>query len=175
MPLACSCRVRRLSLEPLGEISPPNPLFLFPTARAVGSGFLGVPSSPPPACLGGLKPLRRLGMPRTVRPPPPCQAVFCLFAGPIFAVGEFSTTAPAQLQVFLKTTGYYREGPETLGNLRGCGESARPFQRKSATVSAQKHPQSATVSARITFKIPCFLWIRLAYAFPQKGGRKKRP
>lgn len=118
-----------------GEISP-RPPFFFPTARAVGSGFLRSRSSPPPACLEGLEapPLLRYASNRSVSSPLPNR--FCLFAGPIFAIGDFSTTAPAQLQVFLKLQVYYRESQETLGNLRGCEESAPPFMREDATVYA---------------------------------------
>ena len=97
-------------------------------------------------------------------------------------IGEFSTTAPAQLQGFKKlqgTTG--RAGKSAKNSLKNkklrefFRGKAPPFQRKSATVSAQNTPKSATVSARITSDIPCSLWIRLAYAFSQKGGRKKEP
>jgi len=55
-----------------------------------------------------------------------------------------------------------------------CGE-ASPFQRKSVTVSAQKWLSSVTVSAWITSQNPSLLWINPAYAFPQKGDRKKGP
>jgi hypothetical protein len=71
----------------------------------------------------------------SVRILPSCQTVFCLFARLIFATGDFSTSARAQLQGFL-TTGCYREGPKTLDKLWGCGGIAVPFMRKSGTVYA---------------------------------------
>ena len=69
----------------------------------------------------------------------PLETVFCLFARPIFTIGEFSTTAPAQLQGFKKLQGYYREGRKREARYELTRKSqdrlcvkARPFMRKLA-------------------------------------------
>ncbi len=50
-------------------------------------------------------PLKAMGWLVSVRISPFCRTVFCLFARPISATGEFSTSARAQLQGFKKLQG----------------------------------------------------------------------
>ena len=73
----------------------------------------------------------------------PLETVFCLFGRLIFTTGEFSTTAPAQLQGFKKlqgTTG--RAGKSAKNSLKNkklrefFRGGAVPFMRKSGTVYA---------------------------------------
>lgn len=74
-----------------------------------------------------------------VRISPLCRTVFCLFARPIFTIGEFSTTLRAQLQGFKKLQGYYREGRKreaghelTRNQRHRFSAKTSPFQRKNA-------------------------------------------
>ena len=78
-----------------------------------------------------------------VRILPFCRTVFCLFAGPIFTIGEFFTTPPPNYRVFKKLQGTTGRGEKSAKNsfenkklrefFRG---EALPFMRKSATVYA---------------------------------------
>jgi hypothetical protein len=68
--------------------------------------------------------------------PPPAEPFFVFLRGQFSAAGEFSTTAPAQLQVFLKTTGYYRESVRKSEKIKFIQLVIVIFGWQSATVYA---------------------------------------
>ena len=135
-PFACFYRVRKLFPEPLEGSFPLVPIFSFLLPLRTVRVSPAVVRAAPPASLWCVKPRqggRSCLWPFSFFPLPNRFLSFCgadFRDWRVFHQPLFPTTG------FLKTTGYYRESPETLGNLRDCGESASPFMRKGVTVYA---------------------------------------